>query len=519
MNHRKLLQKLAIIAAFSLMTSGCQANPDAAVVADKGGDLLESRIQQNAETSAAESESLSAESFTSESVEDRQSTVINPVNVTHYEDAYPGAEDGVTIRIDAEVQIPEGKMPVIRVKPHEITSDEVKTWTAVLFDGNTAYEPEITMTKDELEEVILQLRQAIGKEDQLLEDWNGNQGEVDDIIAMWERQIEYYEAQYESAPDEKIRLETDWTFHPYSYYEPAMALYENEEEKNEIELLDKTMCLKAETELDGRTVSVSVSKREESDYILQNFYFYDDAAYSSIPVKQTEEEAKLQAMELAERLDFGNWQIDSCTLVESHFPDDKYYYVLDFIPCYEGVAVTRQAQLAGVNGEEMGDSYAANYYYETLRIEISENNITYVRYMSPLEIISIENSDVAILAFDEIMDIFKNQMQLEYTKYRFLHYADFGQDNSAGKKEADEILSAEATISDIRLGLARIRVKDNLEEYRLVPAWTFRGTEVCETSFGQGNEYLDGTEAPAEVYTYAVINAIDGSLINVSRGY
>ena len=216
MNHRKLLQKLAIIAAFSLMASACQANPDAAVVADKGGDLLESRIQQNAETSAAESESLSAESFTSESVEDRQRTVINPVNVTHYEDVYPGAEDGVTIQIDAEVQIPEGKMPVIRVKPHEITSDEVKTWTAVLFDGNTAYEPEITMTKDELEEVILQLRQAIGKEDQLLEDWNGNQGEVDDIIAMWERQIEYYEAQYESAPDEKIRLETDWTFHPYS---------------------------------------------------------------------------------------------------------------------------------------------------------------------------------------------------------------------------------------------------------------------------------------------------------------
>ena len=45
MNHRKLLQKLAIIAAFSLMASACQANPDAAVVADKGGDLLESRIQ------------------------------------------------------------------------------------------------------------------------------------------------------------------------------------------------------------------------------------------------------------------------------------------------------------------------------------------------------------------------------------------------------------------------------------------------------------------------------------------
>ena len=100
MNHRKLLQKLAIIAAFSLMASACQANPDAAVVADKGGDLLESRIQQNAETSAAES--LLAEPLTSESVEDRQRTVINPVNVTHYEDVYPGAEDGVTIQIDAD---------------------------------------------------------------------------------------------------------------------------------------------------------------------------------------------------------------------------------------------------------------------------------------------------------------------------------------------------------------------------------------------------------------------------------
>ena len=124
MNHRKQLQKLAIIAAFSLTAGACQANPDAAVIADKGGDLLESRIQQTAETSAAESLAAeTAEALNSESGEDGQSTVINPMNVTHYEDSYPGAEDGVTIRIDAEVQVPKGKMPVIRVKPHEITSD------------------------------------------------------------------------------------------------------------------------------------------------------------------------------------------------------------------------------------------------------------------------------------------------------------------------------------------------------------------------------------------------------------
>ncbi|MEF2640004.1 MAG: DUF6034 family protein [Lachnospiraceae bacterium] len=517
MNHRKQLQKLAIIAAFSLTAGACQANPDAAVIADKGGDLLESRIQQTAETSAAESLAAeTAEALNSESGADGQSTVINPMNVTHYEDSYPGAEDGVTIRIDAEVQVPKGKMPVIRVKPHEITSDEVKAWTQVLFDGNTAYEPDLTLTKGELEEMILQLKQAIGDEDQVLEDWNGDQEAADEAMDERKARIAYYESLYESAPSEKIKTETDWTFHPYSYYQEQILLPETDEEaKKEQELTDKTLCLKAETEIDGRTASISVSNRMESDYVLQEYHFYDDDAASAVPMMQTEEEAKAQAMELAERLGFDNWQIDSCRAEESHlFDDSKYYYTIDLIPCYEGVAVTRQAQLAGVNREDTGDSYAANYRYELLDMTISDGKIVSVGYESPLDIVDIENPDVAILSFDEIMDIFKNQMQLEYTKYRFLHYADFGQDSDEGKKDAEEIESAEATISDIRLGLARIRVKDNLDEYRLVPAWTFRGTEVYRTYGWEGE-----LEPTIEVYTYAVINAIDGSLINVSRGY
>ncbi|NLI61647.1 MAG: hypothetical protein GX375_09520, partial [Clostridiales bacterium] len=78
-----------------------------------------------------------------------------------------------------------------------------------------------------------------------------------------------------------------------------------------------------------------------------------------------------------------------------------------------------------------------------------------------------------------------------------------------------DIESGEVNITDIRLGLVRIRVKDRPEAYRMVPAWMFLGNEeIRYKGFDSSKgEFLN------RPFPYAVINAIDGSIIDPSQGY
>ena len=53
-------------------------------------------------------------------------------------------------------------------------------------------------------------------------------------------------------------------------------------------------------------------------------------------------------------------------------------------------------------------------------------------------------------------------------------------------------------------------------EYRMVPAWIFLGYE--ELHFKDGKSKIQEPE-PGQLYPYAVINALDGSIINIAEGY
>jgi len=72
-----------------------------------------------------------------------------------YKESFQTDSNDVTITFDAKVEEAEGALPVVQVKPHEITADEAKTWADVLFEGAKAYEPDTVMTKSEIEEEIV----------------------------------------------------------------------------------------------------------------------------------------------------------------------------------------------------------------------------------------------------------------------------------------------------------------------------------------------------------------------------
>ena len=126
------------------MLSGCQVTPKEDIAVNKNDVGLESKILQ------------------SESTVDNDSLKRN----SHWEDKWITDVDDISIAVDADVETLGEKYSVVRVLPHDITSDEVKEWADVLFEGNKAYEPETVMTKNEIEESILKFKQKLNnKED------------------------------------------------------------------------------------------------------------------------------------------------------------------------------------------------------------------------------------------------------------------------------------------------------------------------------------------------------------------
>lgn len=74
---------------------------------------------------------------------------------------------------------------------------------------------------------------------------------------------------------------------------------------------------------------------------------------------------------------------------------------------------------------------------------------------------------------------------------------------------ANEGLNRSVTIDEIRFGYSRIAEQNKSDSALLVPVWYFFGTITDEN-----NAVTDNPE-----YSLLTINAIDGSIIDLSKGY
>ena len=82
------------------------------------------------------------------------------------------------------------------------------------------------------------------------------------------------------------------------------------------------------------------------------------------------------------------------------------------------------------------------------------------------------------------------------------------------KEELEKLKGAEIHINDVTFGMTRIQIKDNMEEFYLVPAWRFAGAELQD--WGDGCDWTAGYE---QRYVYQTINAVDGTYIDPFSGY
>jgi hypothetical protein len=72
-------------------------------------------------------------------------------------------------------------------------------------------------------------------------------------------------------------------------------------------------------------------------------------------------------------------------------------------------------------------------------------------------------------------------------------------------------------ITDIKLGMERIPMENDLTRYRMIPVWRFYGSEYLKI---EGMD-TDITNMPAREggMTYLTLNAIDGSIVDYQTSY
>ncbi len=169
----------------------------------------------------------------------------------------------------------------------------------------------------------------------------------------------------------------------------------------------------------------------------------------------------------------------------------KKIFAFFYAPTYNGVPSLLVDPATIVGTGEDNDEFAPEYLKESIAVVANENEVLGFFYTSPSKIMDIKNDNVGILPFDEILKRFQSNI--------FVHYI-WGIPGS----------SVKIRVEKIKFGMERLPVKDNANQYLMVPAWNFVGSVENYFSEEVGELYEENK-------SIFVINAIDGSIISQSQ--
>lgn len=491
----------SLVMTFSAFTTGCQATPEDKVIFQKDAQEFEEAI---AKTPVPEKEYDAPEKYTG---------------------SFTCKDEKVKVSMDAEIVVPDVlNYPVIRIEPAEVTTDMMKTGVAVLLDGKPVYPPKTQMTKADIENEILSLRQALAdpansRSDGLQSD---DPESVAETIKLFENRIKILEELYETAPDKLETKEAEIVFVPAKFYEdPVMyaecmaewtAAGEDDEQAQELlDMYENEMKLILQAELDdGYTGSLSASNYSNNSLRRNIMKFGKSRELYATggpnvnyeyfkKTTMTEEEAIQLGKELLSSMNINNMELSESfsyyVCDKDTISDDVSGYELIFQPTYGDIRV-----LDDPYATHSEKDYDAVYENERINITITDEQVVSFTWLNPSKEVATDNQNVELKPFDEITQLFEKQMSLEYN---------IGKLTSG---DGSNIISANIDITRVELGAARIDVPDKAATYRMVPVWKFYGTHILEIE--NDNEPL-----PSNEHEYLTINAIDGSIINTDLGY
>lgn len=406
-------------------------------------------------------------------------------------------------------------MPIVKVVPHFLTESDAKRAAQTLYGDNALFweaEPAMNMRYSK-EEILQQIARwspyttemAVSE---LFGDQGGNLQDDADTIRAYIDNLTL--SVYPNAPSGDFRDECHWTFQSSSHYfygaeNPASADTENGNQE-----------IQAWTKAGDFFYSFQATTRNKDDYKLNNIYanpVYDSPRYidyellkaeklrTDSPTENQIEAVKNKAQIILDRMGLGDWKVDQAAVEEVRDGDAIEYTInVSAVPIFEGVPAVRRMQLNNLKSKA---AYASNYYLTDANFAFSANGdlITFSLF-SPVDVQEIVNESVSTMSIEELLMRVKDQISLsDYYSYGFGEIAD----------TISEPVLCSVVLSNLEYGLTRVKVPNTDESYYYLPALHVKGY-VNYTGKDSGSLYFS---TRGEQQTILIVNAVDGSIINV----
>ncbi|RDU23485.1 DUF6034 family protein [Anaerosacchariphilus polymeriproducens] len=386
-------------------------------------------------------------------------------------------DSSIKIKVNAEVVVPiTDAISVAKVRNRNLSNLDLEAISKYFFKGEEyRYARELSeLSKPELA-VMIEEQKRIMKNEAAYEGYTIEEKEENE--KMNQDYLYDLEANYEKAPDTT---------------EQTPIEYKLKDENNNI-LGEKTKSFLIESVKKGSAKNLTVSCGKYRNTIayfaegeMGTFSGYFDGYTNKC--KYSEDEVKRQCDDIIKILGVkGEYKLERCVPTIGY--DQERVAAQNFYNGYEVIykkiindVIETYDTTSIVSKEEQSEDEASYSpkQYESMEFLFGIDGLCYFAWNEPMKVDKIIKKNADLITYAEAIEVFKKKM--------------------LSAKE-----DIECNISEIKLGLMRVKCKGKREEYIMIPVWDFFGDSSIESGEGE--------------FSCLTINAMDGSIIDRSLGY
>ncbi|MBR4905838.1 MAG: hypothetical protein IKZ44_03210 [Clostridia bacterium] len=495
------MKRIAILLFAALLLAACQPTPEVDAVKQKDTNVLidtvlSEQTQTEADNPPAPVKAQFPERFSAEFY-----TSANNVHVT----------------VDAPIRVmTDGTLPLVRVERMKLTDEQRVALAKRLLDADGLYVWSYRMTREDLEREIANLLQEPTPEQKaewLKEDpenteelWNENmERRKEDLAALQE--------QYRSLNDGTVLPYPAWdgSFDPDAVHGYRHIVSDPYASGTDQRMSDQVEIGPARIDTPVRFTAANPDEDRNGVYWASFFDCKGDGdmgAERILPERYGEvhEGASISAKEAAEialsYLDgFGTfgvadiyWSNNAPNGGNDAFIAKTWAYSVHLTPTFCGAGMPYCNWFVQENDPVTNVTDMWQYSHVSA-VVTGDGKLLAFDWTGALKETEVLSETTPLLPFTEIQSIFEQQINREFAY--------------------EEMRDATLTVSDVQLGLFRIREKNDMEHGLLTPVWYFRGT-----LFPSDNSAWAGiSQRYNNSHPLLIINAIDGTIINAYTGY
>lgn len=509
MKRKQFLSLLLCGVFVSGLAAGCQKTPEKPIVREKGALSTENYKEARPEP------------------ESKSNALSQRLQVPEkYEASQTGNDGSYQLNCNADVYVPDvDKIAIYKVGQKPFDQKWIDTVTnaffgdAPIYDGDTYFQT----TKSEAQERLNQLKawQAEGNLDPYGLIASAREDGIENPEEMYSlaQSIANWEEVYNNAPETVEKTVIAPAFgvqQQYADYGDGSGYFTGAAE------LDGAVYSYRLRETLSAPMDIRICRMPDSssgmiaEWADSMYGSGDSPANPSAPSREKAEEmagiTPEQAIEIAdgymEKLGLGNFSAKTADLsLKTQQDEDSLMptgeisfsdagYMVSYTRDVDGFPVTDEMDMGG--GLESMESTLEPWCYERVEFYVNKDGLQRADILNLYEIEEEQVSNVEILSFPEIADIFEEMASI--------HFSDYTAPNSI-----------KVNVSKATLGY--MRIYDPGADSRhglLVPVWDFFGVQDCHSVYeGEANDYTICYPR----MSILTINAADGTVVDRSLGY